>query len=554
MRPATLLLAALACVACDDGPSTATPGPSGKDPSPPDLSGKADGSLTIRPMGRLEGSETRTVTLEGDPVSFRFRTFAGTKVRLALRSPDGDLDPLLTVLGPIPAAPDTVHAFNDDAGDGFDSALEVSAADFGAFEVVVGTYGILKLGEKSTGKLELEFTCLEGCSQPQVPLSALLQGVDPAALQVLLNDAVPALFSDSATAEAILAQAAAFVQGGAEGPFPVAPIAALGTAQALFESPAEQVAAPEPVVFDLQALLTKGCSPERATVAPLHPSLPAELTRGWPTDWSIDDCTLQRGQDFAAVLNNLALDNGSKVVSGDVSYTSVEDVFVALIDSGHHVVVENNRYLANFLGLNYAGASVIAPVWLDTGIPTDAGSLMIPAPHTHTTIHVTGPLVNSTLMYYMGTSGGTSWRVQGASLRPDWAGERTLYTYDSVDQADAIVQMMTTAARLRKLWVERGQGLPVGGYGALGVCNDSTAVIEYAVEETITIFPLAHPPVEGTPGNVIDEILSKLPSDTQGYDPADAVQRILTSMPAVEDQVPFLKAQLDGARGLAGGR
>ena len=48
----------------------------------------------------------------------------------------------------------------------------------------------------------------------------------------------------------------------------------------------------------------------------MHPDLPPELTRGgWP-DYSLDDCTVQRQRDFAAVLNNLSLDNGSAVVHG----------------------------------------------------------------------------------------------------------------------------------------------------------------------------------------------------------------------------------------------
>lgn len=551
MRSATLLAAALACAACgESNPTTPADAPA-KDTTAPDFSGKADGDLTIRSLGRLEGSETRTIDLTGELVSYRFRTFAGTKVRVALRSPDGDLDPMLSVLGPIPSTPDAVAAFNDDATeDSFDSAVEITADGFGAYEIVVGTYGIQKLGQPTAGQLELEFTCLEGCSQPQIPLQALLEGVDPATLQRLLNTAVPALFSDSTTADAVLSQASGVINGSADGPFPVAPLSALGTAQALFQPQAEQVPPPEPVTFELETLLTKGCTPARATVEPLHPSLPPSLTRGWPTDWSIDDCALQRGQDFAHVLNNLALDNGSKVVSSTASYESVEDVFVALIDSGHHVVVENNRYLANFLGLNYNGASVIAPVWLDTGIATDQGSLKIPAPHSHHTIHVSGPLINTTLMYYMGTSGGTSWRVQGASLRPDWAGETTLYTYDSAVEPDTIVQLMTTAARLRRVWAERGAGLPVNGYGRLGVCNDSTAVLEYSAEETITLFPLTHPPVDGAPADIVDDILSKLPSDTQGFEEADAVRRILASIPDVEDQVPGLKAQLDSVRSL----
>ncbi|MEZ4473312.1 MAG: hypothetical protein R3F60_21495 [bacterium] len=441
-----------------------------------------------------------------------------------------------------------MFAYNDDASaDDFGSALEVSAEHFGAFEVVAGTYGIHHLGQKSSGDLVLKFTCLEACEQPQVPLEALLQGVDQASLEALLSQAVPALFVDADLTQTVLAQVDALLDGTAEGPFPVLPMAALTAGQALFEAPDHAVDPPAPVTFVLEELLTRGCTPERPGLAPAHPSLPPELTRGWPADWSFDDCTLQRAIDFAEVLNNLALDNGSKVVAGATTYSSVEDVFVALIDSGHHVVVQNNRYLANFLGLNYNGASVIAPVWLDTGIPTADGTLKIPAPHSHHTVIVEGPLVNATLMYYMGTSGGVSFRVQDQSLRPAWAGERTLYTYDSAVEPDVVVQLMTTAARLRRVWTERGQGLPVGGYGQLGVCNDSTAVLEYAAEQSITLFPLAHPPVEGTPADSIDAILAALPSDIAGFEADDAIRRALLSIPDVADQVPHLAAQLQAA-------
>lgn len=111
-----------------------------------------------------------------------------------------------------------------------------------------------------------------------------------------------------------------------------------------------------------------------------------------------------------------------------------------------------------------------------------------------------------------------------------------------------VVDLMTTAARLRRVWTERGRGLPVGGYGQLGVCNDSTAVLEYSVEETVTIFPLAHPPVEGAPTEIIDALLAALPSDVVGFEAADALPRILASMPAVEDQVPHLADELGAAR------
>lgn len=510
---------------CGDAASTAE-----KAPVQPNFAGKADGASGVLRVGALTATGTQRVALDDTPLAWRFIAFPGTKVRVEARSPDGDIDPVLSVLGPIPAAADQVAAQNDDATpDTFDSAVELTADQFGAFEVVVGSYGIYNQGKATPGTIELEFTCLAGCEQPQMALDELLRGLSMAQVEGALSSVLPALFPDPATAAAVKAQADAFLAGG-EGPFPVIPMAALGTAQALFEEPAAEVAPPTPVTFELDALLTKGCNPDRGALTPVHPSLPAELTRGWLPDYRIDDCALQRMEDFANVLNNLALDNGSAVVHGDTRYESVEDVFVALIDSGHHVRVENNRYLANFLGLNWRGASVAAPVWLDTGIAAGDGTVAIPAPHTHHSIYVDGPLVNAKLMYYMGTSGGVSFRAD-ATLRPEWTGERTAYTYDSAEDPDAVIELMVVAGRLRKYWTERGQGLPVAGYGQLGVCNDSTAVLEYSAEGTVTIFPLAQPGIDGAAQSVVEELLAGLPADTKGFDEADALRRIAATMP-----------------------
>ncbi|MCB9524446.1 MAG: hypothetical protein H6702_13895 [Myxococcales bacterium] len=547
LRTLPLLALPLLTAACDDGGDAApAPAASEKITAAPDLADKADGTLVARPQGRLLPGTT-TVSLDAGPTSWRFNTFPGTRAKITVTSPDGDLDPVVVVRGPIPQDLQATVAWNDDRSpDEFTAEVEVTADATGAFEVVAGTYGQLQLGQATPGRLTVDFQCLAACELPQIPLATVLEQFGEPAVQGALGQVLPTLFPDPATAAAVEAQVSAFFAGDQD-VFPVVTLAHLGAAQPLLELAAQAPAPPpEPVTFDLGELLTKRCTVERTTRSPLHPDLPAELTRGgWP-DYALDDCTVQRQRDFAEVLNNLALDNGSAVVSGPTRYESVEDVFVALIDAGHHVRVENNRYFANFLSLNLGPASVIAPVWLDTGLPlADGGTLPIPAPHSHHDVFVTGPLVNARLMYYMGTDNGVSFRSV-ETLRPDWVGERTLYTYDSADDADRVVRLMTLAGRLRKVWTERGQGLPALGYGQLGVCNDSTAVLELEAEGSVSLYPLAQPGVEGAPQDQVDALLAQLPQDLAGPD-ATALTRIGLTLPYTGAPLPALAGLLEAA-------
>lgn len=538
---------------CGEEPAQPAGGGDAKATGAPDLSDKADGALEIREAGRMLDDGRREARLDGGVQAWRIRSFGGTKIRIRLTAPDGDVDPYLVVQGPLPEGLDRIVAHNDDAGeDTFDSALDVTLDAPGAYRVLAGSYGQFHQRTATPGRVVLDFACLEHCAPPEMGLDELLSAlraeVGEAALRDLLDQGIPALFPDADTAATVRAQVDAFLAGAAGGPFPVVPLDLAGRAQGLFEAPGDPVPEPAPVEFRLDELLTKGCAPERATLEPVHPAIPG-LMRGSPPDYTIDDCTLQRARDFANVLDNLSLDNGSAVLTGDRRIETVEEAFVALIESGHRVRVENSRYFADFLGLWYRGAAVRAPVWLDTGIPLDDGeTLKIPAPHTHHTIHVEGPLLNATVMYYMGVSGGVSFRAV-ESPRAPWTGERVLYTYDSADDPDAVVRLMDTAARLRRKWFAEGKDLPALGYGRLGVCNDSTAVLELAVEGTVTIFPLAHPPLDTPPRDAIDALLARLPSDLHAFDPAEALTRIRTTLPFEDpSDLPFptLRAQLAG--------
>ncbi|MCK6575088.1 hypothetical protein L6V77_28800 [Myxococcota bacterium] len=560
------LLAGACGEAGDDGTSGAVDaGGGGAMSAPvPDLTGKADGTAPLSERGRLVLPLAANTPVEipaevtDRRLAWRVRGYAGMVLRLDVRAPDGVVDPYVAVDGPLPGGAGRPVAYADDGGapSTRDAALEVAFPETGAYRIQLGdaAHFFGGGGGAGAGRLTLTATCLSGCTPREWSLNEVLADVEAKVgreqLRAMVSQGIAALFPDAETAASIQAQADAALAGDAAGgaplalpeAFPIVPIAAIGTAQALLERPGAPVPAPGAVTFDLGALLTEDCRPARSSLKPLHPSLP-DLQTGSAPDYTFDDCLLQRAQDFANVLNNLSLENGSAVVSGATRYETVEDVFTALIDGGHHIVVQNNRYFADFLGLSYKGEPVEAPVWLDTGIPlTTGGTFPLPAPHTHHTIIVSGPVVNATIMYYMGVSGGVSFRaVEGA--RPAWSGERTLYTYDSAVDPDAVVRLMVAAADLRRKWTTAGAGLPALGYGQLGVCNDSTAVLEHMAQGSVTIFPLAHPAsdaTQGADGDAIDRALAALPSDLAGFDPTEAAARIRTTLPFADAaSLPF---------------
>jgi hypothetical protein len=562
-----LTLAAPIVTACGESGAAAesdaaTGAPGGKSTAPPDLSGKADGTPAVAEQGRFETphapgeSVVRQGALTDRALAWRLRGFGNTRLRLTLTARDAGAgpDPYLAVDGPLPDATGAVVGYADDVSPSDRTAqLEVTLPAAGAYRVQAGTYGLFHQQATTPGDVALTVECLENCVPHEWTLAEVFADVaaqqGPAQLQAMVSQGIGALFPDPDTAAAIRAQAEAALNAPTlPEAFPMVPLAAIGTAQALLERPGEPAPAPAAVTFDLQALLTENCTPKRSSLAPLHPSLP-DLQTGSAPDYTFDDCTLQRAQDFADVLNNLALENGSAVVNGPTRYESVEDAFTALLDAGHHIVVQNNRYFADFLGLSYRGDPIKAPVWVDTGIADSAGeTLKLPAPHTHHTIIVSGPVVNATLMYYMGVSGGVSFRAV-ESARPRWTGERTRFAYDSDTDRDTIVQLMVTAADLRRKWTQAGAALPALGYGQLGVCNDSTAVLEYTAEGAVTIFPLAHPAsdAEQAGGDAIDRALAALPADLAGFEASDALRRIRETL-SFEDpaDLPFpgLTAQL----------
>lgn len=541
-------------VACSDDAGTT----SNKEGFQPDLGGKGDQGATITEVQRIrpstgESSGLRQQRIEGQFTNgavraHRVYVWPGQTVRIEASS--SAFDTYLMVEGPA-LGTNEILAFNDDAK-GSDSALELTFEQGGVYRILVSSFDFMAGENGQEGAYALDYTCTANCEMPEISLQELIDELraelGEEGLRQLLAAYIPQLFTNETVAAAVQAQADAAIANGVPEAFPVLPLEAAQLAQAIMEFATPAGEAPAATKFDVQVLKEKGCTPARPTLAPVNPAIPDLLTGGW-ADLSYGDCQLQNAADFADVLNNLALDNGSSVVNGDETYTTIGEVIDALYASGHTIEVTNTRYFANFLGLWYKGRAVRAAAWLDSGIDVGNGeTLALPSPHTHHNFHVRGPLVNVDIMYYMGVSNGTSFRAV-SDIRPVWSGGRDYYTYSSANgDAQTIKSLFETAGELRKRWEAEGRGLPMSGYGQLGVCNDSTAVLELAAEGDVTIYPLVRRAPNESDTSRIAELLRGLPNDLQLDNDADQATRIRQTIPfqnLADMPFPELRAKVE---------
>jgi hypothetical protein len=146
-------------------------------------------------------------------------------------------------------------------------------------------------------------------------------------------------------------------------------------------------------------------------------------------------------------------------------------------------------------------------------------------------------------MFYLGISGAAFFAQN--QVRPEWTGEVL-----APASTDAVATLDWAARYLARNRVERATvaaGLPADGYGFVGVCNDSNAVIELATMGTLSAFPLlraASLDTEAPLGDGLDDILHALPHDADNNDPPDAIRRIAAMTPARCAWDPHLDVQL----------
>ncbi len=249
---------------------------------------------------------------------------------------------------------------------------------------------------------------------------------------------------------------------------------------------------------------------------------------------------------LAEVLNRLALNGPHKpqltVHFNKHEITDPGALIAALQFSGHRVFVDDDLYFANFGHLHDGTRDVMMPFWIDTqiAIPATRRSLLVPVSHSEHQLHVRGPQVNADVSYYFGIDGKSEFRTMD-SLNQPWVLGRRAFLYTG-DRAVEAINLLAQATRVYLAVHLAHPELPFGGYYTLGVCQDTNAAIEEALQHHVILFPLTHDP-KYFPRNPADlhleardaqflRLLAEIPVD-RGLAPAP-VDRVLGSLPTTD--------------------
>lgn len=539
--------------------------------------GKGDGAFELVEAGPAtigtDDAGKTAVRLESRVPAFRVESFGGTELAIDLASTARGQDAYLIVEGPLDNAGDrvaigrgTIVAEDDDGGPGRDSRIEITLAQPGVYRVLAGTYESLGMGRAAAGALELRVRCTANCARGGIDQKTFVraaQAQSGGAFSEYAKAELASLVHDPAVAGQLAAQLDAILADpdlkGLDR-FPTFSLAQIATVRpALGLITAEPPTADAVISGELSQLLG-GCTPDRSLPAEIDPRLPGVRYGQFPSA-TLSPCQFAHAKGLAQVLTSLATNNGSTVTFRGKTVRSPRELFSALVESGHTVQVRNERMYANFLSAIVGDKDLVWPVWLDTGIRLSNGeSLTIPMGHSHHAWRISGPIVNTRVMFYLGIS-GTGFFAQ-TDARPAWSGTVTStdVTVGSATGADYDYLLATLDAATKYLQrnrIERAtvaEGMPADGYGYVGVCNDSNAALEHATKGTITAFPLLRAAaLDGAPdlNDGLDATVKALPNDGDGLaDPRDALRRAMAMQPGTAALFDArLEAQLRAARG-----
>jgi hypothetical protein len=557
------LLAALlvvgACAAEDDkSPGEWTPG-------------KGDGAFELIEAGPATLDGRIDIALDRRVPAYRVESFGGTKLKIDVKGRGSDA--YVIVEGPLADDGDrvaigagSVVGEDDDSGSGRDARLELALEKPGVYRILTGTYESLGEGGAAAGSLTLEVACSASCFRPMVDqksfVRALQQG-GPAFTEYAKAE-IASLVHDPIVAQQMANQLATILADpnltGLER-YPTIPLAAIGTLRpALGQIPAQPPSEDQVVTGDLMQALG-ACTPDRKLPAEIDARLPGVRYGQFPSK-TLAPCQFAHAGKLAQVLTSLAAQNGSSVTYKGQTIKTPRELFAALVASGHTVQVRNERMYANFLSMIAGDRDVIWPVWIDTGIRlSDGESLAIPVGHSHHAWRISGPQINTRVMFYLGVSGAGFFGQ--TDQRPAWSGMLAATDVTIKGQGADYEYLLKTveaaSAYLRRIRVERttvAAGKPADGYGFLGVCNDSNATIEHATKGTISGFPLLRAKqLDAQPdlGDGLDATIKALPKDGDGIaNQRDALRRAVAMQPFANGSPliwdPKLAAQLVKAR------
>eukprot|EP00978_Attheya_sp_CCMP212_P002714 scaffold5582_cov55-Attheya_sp.AAC.1 len=192
-----------------------------------------------------------------------------------------------------------------------------------------------------------------------------------------------------------------------------------------------------------------------------------------------------------------------------------EEFVQSLVDCGHKVEICPRARLTNF-GMQLClkeddGSFTCIPtsVMLRTGIErsSDSKPAYFAAPHGGMDIIISGPLIGkgtrpAWLQFYVSIKGLTCFHPDEDQDAP-WAAKTSLAEIYSHDHAIRAIRMCAImAVTFNRIATELN--LPFGGYGILGMCNDSATLVDYAIRGETNAYPLL------STGRYLSHIVSSL--------------------------------------------
>lgn len=203
--------------------------------------------------------------------------------------------------------------------------------------------------------------------------------------------------------------------------------------------------------------------------------------------------------------------------------TDLESFITVLWKTGHHIELRDERSFANFLSFSRGEKYIRWPVWFKTGVrDRNNYDISLPAPHSQFVWQITGPTVNGRVNFFLGIN-GVGFFPKFDEERPQWAGfANRMQIFDGSEESKNLIKKATKTAELylhRVRWEAKkyAKNYPTDGYGFVGICNDSSAVIESSISRETTFFPLFRSPELLKLPQVndgLDEVLKSLPFDT----------------------------------------
>ena len=563
-------------------------------------------------VGPLQPDES--VEIKADPdgslPAFRFESFGKGKLVLRLETKrPSSARPYVVVEGPLPNYGDglapgagPIAGRTSVTARGGSAELEIPLIQKGIFRILPGAEEEQVQGKQPDPgtTLILRARCEGDCARPEIGPQEFIEQLSKKDLSTLLGDTearVAKLVPSRELKEALLNQLHQIekkTDWNQLSRFPTLPPLShasqirplLGV---LFDGIPGKPPEPDRIVHgDLASLL--GESKTERGESPLADSeAPNGIHRGYFKDEALTKAQLDQSPALAKILTSLSLNKGSKVSVTDpvtgktLNAASQDELFRALIASGHKIEMRREVMYSDILPFKAGDRDVKWPVWLDTGVKLpDGSSLKVPIGHSAYTWRISGPVVNARVVFYLGTSGVGFF--PDISARPEWTGRATRSVARSWDGGEAsIFKAMDVAGRyLRRIRCERGsvaKGLPSDGYGYLGVCNDSVAVIQSALDETSGgKQTLPYPTVRAAElrggscskddsgrGDGLEDIFARIPHDAdvspkQLADPAyqhEVLCRVLEMTPYSSDSAKmpdeFLRHQLKLVEKMVGG-